>query len=97
MIVSVSFRETVCALLALISFFACLSIASAQECGGSGSFGMTNCNRGDPNVPLVPKPFNPRPAGPDTVGPGSTAPPSGPPLQDRGKMRGQTPPSTIAR
>jgi hypothetical protein len=81
----------------LTGLWLCPSVAIAQECGGSGSNGMTNCRRGDPNVPLVPKPFNPRPAGPDTSGPGRAAPAGGPPPQDRNQMRGTTPPGTIAR
>jgi hypothetical protein len=72
------------------------AVVMAQECGSSGSYGMTNCSRGDPNTPLIPTPFNPRPAGQDTVGPGRNAPATGFPAQDRNQMRGQTPPGTIA-
>lgn len=84
-----------CGLLAAL----CLAGGSAlaQECGGSGSNGMTNCTRGDPNVPLVPSPFKGKPAGQDTSGPGKLAPPSGPPPQDRNEMRGKTPAGQIAK
>lgn len=84
---------------AVIAFTVTMSLAlpaQAQSCGGSGGNGMSDCGRGDPNVPLVPKPFDPRPAGPDTMGPGRSAPASGFPAQDRGQMRGQTPPGAIA-
>jgi hypothetical protein len=84
-------------LFCLATLFFWSSVAVAQECGGSGSNGMTNCRRGDPNVPLVPTPNRERPAGNDTVGPGKAAPPTGTPPQNRQDMRGQTPPGTIAR
>ena len=60
---------------------------------------MTDSESGRPErATPVPKPsLNPRPAGQDTMGPGRDAPASGPPSQDRNRMRGQTPAGTIAR
>jgi hypothetical protein len=86
-------KRLVCGLFAVLCM--CPGIAIAQECGGSGSNGMTNCRRGD--GPLVPKPFNPRPAGPDTTGPGRAAPASGPPPVNHNGPRTTPPPGTIAK
>lgn len=69
--------------------------ALAQECGGSGSNGMTNCRRGD--GPLVPTPNRARPSGPDTSGPGKNAPASGPPPVNHNGSSSKPRPGTIAK